>query len=518
MNIIVRDDLTIIGYSYLLVYPHNKIPSDLFPSWHYAINKYSPGYIINPNAYYLIIKKDIEFIAGACILIVNNEAEIRTVVIAEHKRNQGLCSKLFTLLFSLFGDIYSFKLSVLENNKAAIACYKKWFKFKFQTITKTEKKTVYHMGYSPRSNYISKLNFLELFIDINKLTTAIKETKRYASQILLGAESANIYIYLCSIINGFIYISTLCPSDIHMYNIINKYMNIKEELSLYHNLIMPPNNENKISLFDVNISIYSSLLITGKKINFNLYPILNIEDHNGYKIIRDDLLIGGFSTRSLLGFYANEPGNIYGVIWIHSLYLLAEIYSILSANKKLIIFALSPSKSLDDIILGINHPSLTQVVLYEKPNLYHKYDKIVEVKKYIKKNKINVRLYYHNKTHIAKKRRYLEDNIRYSIPISLMLSPPKRLWLLHDPLIYADKVFKKIFPHIEILLMRFSLKEYPEVEGNIYTLPISKYEINIEEQRDLILIKYGRPGDYILNYIGNVDEQIQFIKANINMF
>ena len=102
--------------------------------------------------------------------------------------------------------------------------------------------------------------------------------------------------------------------------------------------------------------------------------------------------------------------------------------------------------------------------------------------------------------------------------MSLMLSPPKRLWLLHDPLIYADKVFKKIFPQIKILLMRFSLKMYREVEGNIYTLPISKYGINIEEQRELILAKHGQPGDYILNYIGNVDEQIQFIKANINMF
>lgn len=286
--------------------------------------------------------------------------------------------------------------------------------------------------------------------------------------------------------------------------------------------------------------------------DFSSYSILKLDpiiyDNKNYVIIREDLQPGGWYTRTINKLYPRFSNYANIAIIFNGVYkyLLAEIYVLLSMPVHIYIFSLIKSKSLVHILNKLDMPTKITYIYLHKRNkmtasemgtIYKDNEVLTEVRKYIKTEKIvNIKLL--SSPYFLEKYNILRDNLMHSIP-SIMLSAPSRIWILYEPNNYIDKIFEYIYSKLSeysvtILQIKISLDKFPGEDtekicrrNNIYYLRDSIYKSidndiifnmnkHTEKKYFEVIKHFGQNGDYILNYIGDYEKQINLIKDNYN--
>ena len=295
--------------------------------------------------------------------------------------------------------------------------------------------------------------------------------------------------------------------------------------------------------------------------DFSIYPLFIISqaifDNKSYNIIREDLNPGGWYTRTIGQLYKkfakyDTIGIIYNGVFK---YLIAEIFCALQLQsqmesqltKKIYVFSVVKSHSVAKFIKRFHNYKkiITYIYIYDynsevitsRQDIYSKHKALHLVRQHIKTLGLhNIKLLYG--VFALEKYNMLAKNVLHSIPLS-MLHHGVRLWILYEPNNYINLIFtdayKKFGYNIEILQVVISLSKFPGnseenicVKDGIYYIRDSIYK-KTSDQEELPVInmsryteskywplikKYGKEGDYILNYHGDVPHQIELFKKS----
>jgi hypothetical protein len=294
------------------------------------------------------------------------------------------------------------------------------------------------------------------------------------------------------------------------------------------------NYNNKVNLLDIT--------------NYPLFQIQEIKHQNKlFNIVRDDLIIGGFYTRMYYEFVKNINHKNVGITLTKTLkMMITEIYSFLKFDKIIHIYAYYNGKTLRkirDLFLPVlNNKCMSYIIhfhiLLDKDifktyknlgEIYEKNDINKLIKKYNKKNNLNNILIIDDIKLNKLKKKAFRKNLKYSISPNLKITD---LWVIHDPLYFYKYLKKKfkcklhvvVFGPIQHIEEDKNIKYYFSddnmyVEENIDSINYKFPNYSMNKQTEIrmwkFINKFGKSGDYVFNYFGDVNQLIDNIITNL---
>lgn len=399
-----------------------------------------------------------------------------------------------------------------------------------------EKRDDILLGYTTNATQLAMINKLDLDSRKVKIYNCEYEYNYPANVIILSEELAKNIKHILTFYNYTKHVVILSRISIKFKLIKNmKYVGREDEFHRYTYVANNISHRNDKIDIPYDFSIYPRFILT--KLNFF---------NKSYNIIREDLNPGGWYYRTIGELYQKfvkyeTLGIIYNGVFK---YLIAEIFCALQMKKKIYVFSIVKSHSVEKFIRRFSGHDVHYVFIHANSNesnnvIYSKHTALPMIRKYIKDAGTglpNIKLLYG--VFALEKYNILAKNVLHSIPLS-MLHHGVRLWILYEPNNYINLIFteayKKFGYNIEILPVVISLSKFPGkpdekicTKNGIYYIRDSIYK-KTSDQEELPLInmsryteskywplikEYGQEGDYILNYHGDVPHQIKLFNLN----
>ena len=236
-------------------------------------------------------------------------------------------------------------------------------------------------------------------------------------------------------------------------------------------------------------------------------------DDKSYNILRFDKLIGGIYSIMTEIFYKRHThkSDTIGISFTGSYNytnILADIYSILKLGKTLYIFNLVKSKRFQKVIDMLNNDKIHYIVTSK-------------INEYIANNPSI--LYFSTIYNIEKFEIFRHELPKY-LPGSL-LNDSVVIWTINNQDDYLSIILKNINHNLIVneinmndtddlhIVTRYTLKDSVNIPFK-NDIIIPKYSMNeyTEKKYFYVLKKHGQTGDYIINYIGDIDKQVIAIR------
>ena len=245
-----------------------------------------------------------------------------------------------------------------------------------------------------------------------------------------------------------------------------------------------------------------------------------------YNILRFDKLVGGLYSIVTEVFYKSHAhkSNTFGIFFDGSYAnILADIYSILKLGKILYIFTLFKSEQLQKIVNllkndKIHYVSLMPTVTVNLTEDAYNNMLITKIHEYITNNPT---ILFLSSIYNVEKINILQQKLPKYLPKAL-LTEAAVIWTINNPRDFLAIILKNINHNLivnEINMNRIHDKTMYAIKDSIYKpfkndIIIPKYSMNEynEKKYFYVLKKYGQTGDYVFNYIGDIDKQVIAIR------